>query len=334
MAIQEQFTFQSAATTNGNGTAGDVSGLPGVLMQVEGITTASVLFEGSIDESTYYGIQAVNITNGSVATLTTADGLWYVPAGGLEKVRAKISTYSGGTITVSGRAIYNPMGMTVADIDIAGAEGVAVTLSEAQWDDTDKLAVSLYAKTTAGGDTPLEMGQDTIAASLSVAPATNIADATYIGDIKFGEALPAGTALLGKVGIDQTTPGTTNKVAIGPSLDGSGAPTIDSYASAVIDLAASTVDQQIIATPGANKQIWVYGFGLLCDTAAGTIVFQDEANTALTGTMAFSDEGGISVAPSGNFAMPIWKVPTNKALEADTGACTVDGWICYAVVSI
>ena len=136
------------------------------------------------------------------------------------------------------------------------------------------------------------------------------------------------------ISIDQTTPGTTNKVTIGDSLDGPGEPVIDSYANAVIDLAASTADQEIIAAPGADKQIWVYGLGLRCDTAAGTIVFQTEDDVAITGTMAFSDEGGISVAPSGNFAMPIWKVPTNKALEADTGACTVDGWINYAIVSM
>ena len=37
---------------------------------------------------------------------------------------------------------------------------------------------------------------------------------------------------------------------------------------------------------------------------------------------------------SGNFAMPWLKVPTNKALEADTGACTVDGIITYAIVSV
>ncbi len=43
------------------------------------------------------------------------------------------------------------------------------------------------------------LGQQTAAASLSVAPATDIADATYIGDIKFGEALPAGTAEIGKL---------------------------------------------------------------------------------------------------------------------------------------
>uniref|UniRef100_A0A6M3IZ30 Uncharacterized protein n=1 Tax=viral metagenome TaxID=1070528 RepID=A0A6M3IZ30_9ZZZZ len=59
------------------------------------------------------------------------------------------------------------------------------------------------------------LGQQLSAASLSVTPATNITDATYIGDIKFGESLPAGTAIIGQFGIDQTTPGTTNKVSIG-----------------------------------------------------------------------------------------------------------------------
>lgn len=58
------------------------------------------------------------------------------------------------------------------------------------------------------------LGQRLKAASLSVAPATDIVDATYIGDVKFGEELPAGTQLVGKVGIDQTTPGTTNLVNV------------------------------------------------------------------------------------------------------------------------
>jgi len=56
------------------------------------------------------------------------------------------------------------------------------------------------------------LGQQAKTASLSIAPASDITDATYIGDIKFGEALPAGTNLLGKFGIDQTTDGTTNRV--------------------------------------------------------------------------------------------------------------------------
>ena len=47
----------------------------------------------------------------------------------------------------------------------------------------------------------INLGQRTMAGSLSVVFASDIADTTYIGDIKFGEALPAGTALIGDVGI-------------------------------------------------------------------------------------------------------------------------------------
>jgi len=115
---------------------------------------------------------------------------------------------------------------------------------------------------------------------------------------------------------------------------GLGSPTVDSFGSAVVDLAATTANQQIIAAPGAGKAIWVYSVAFLFDTAAGTVVFHDSTPTALTGTMAVSDEGGLAIAPSGNFAMPIWKCATNTALQADTGAGTVDGWLTYAVISI
>lgn len=115
---------------------------------------------------------------------------------------------------------------------------------------------------------------------------------------------------------------------------GLAAPTVDSFASAVIDLAATTNNQVLVAAPGASKQIWVYGLFMMADTAAGTVTLQDEDDTALSGTMAVSDEGGWVLPMSGNFAMPWIKVATNKALEADTGACTVDGILTYAIVSV
>jgi len=73
---------------------------------------------------------------------------------------------------------------------------------------------------------------------------------------------------------------------------------------------------------------------MMADTAAGTVTLQDEDDTALSGTMAVSDEGGWVLPMSGNFAMPWIKVATNKALEADTGACSVDGILTYAIVSV
>ena len=122
--------------------------------------------------------------------------------------------------------------------------------------------------------------------------------------------------------------------AVPAAISGPGNPTIDSYTSKAIDLAANTANQVLVAAPGAGKQIWVYGLFMMADTAPGTVTLQDDDDTALTGTIALSDEGGFVINPSGNFAMPWLKVATNKALEADTGACTVDGIITYAIVSV
>jgi hypothetical protein len=118
------------------------------------------------------------------------------------------------------------------------------------------------------------------------------------------------------------------------SIQGASVPDVSSYNTAAVDLAASTADQELVAAPGAGYQIWVYGLFMMADTAAGTVTLQDEDDTALSGTMAVSDEGGWVLAPSGNFSMPWLKVATNKALEADTGACTIGGLICYAVVRV
>ena len=108
---------------------------------------------------------------------------------------------------------------------------------------------------------------------------------------------------------------------------------IDSYNTALIN-AAAAVNQVLVAAPGANKQIWVYGLFMMADTGAGTVTLQDEDDLALSGTMAVSDEGGWVLPISGTFAMPWIKVTTAKALEADCVTCTIDGLICYGIVSV
>ena len=118
------------------------------------------------------------------------------------------------------------------------------------------------------------------------------------------------------------------------SVQGPGDPAIVSYSTAAVNIAASTLSQELVATPGAGKQIWVYGLFMMADTAAGTVLLTDESDAALSGVMAVSDEGGWVLPPSGNFNMPWIKVTTNKALDADTGACTIDGIITYAIVEV
>ena len=105
-----------------------------------------------------------------------------------------------------------------------------------------------------------------------------------------------------------------------------------SYHTAAVVLAPDTANQVLVTAPGAAKQIWLHGVGLQVDTGAGTIALQDEDDTVLTGAMAFADNGGLHISPSG-LETPIIKVATNKALEADTVTCSAAGWIAYAIVS-
>lgn len=116
------------------------------------------------------------------------------------------------------------------------------------------------------------------------------------------------------------------------SIVGPGDPTIDSITQAAIS-SVTGANQSIVAAPGANKQIWVYGINISMSTA-GTVAFQDEDDTAITGAMGLADTGGFCISPSGNFAMPLWKVATNKALEADVVTGTINGSITYAIVSV
>ena len=138
------------------------------------------------------------------------------------------------------------------------------------------------------------------------------------------------TSLDGKV----TACNTGAVVLTNDSIVGPGDPTIDSLATAVINFGIA-VDNEIVAAPGASKQIWVYGYSFACGTAdATTVLFEDEDNTALSGVMTFAQYGGMSVSPSGNFSQPIFKVATNKALDMNIGGGEVDGTLTYAIVDV
>jgi hypothetical protein len=116
------------------------------------------------------------------------------------------------------------------------------------------------------------------------------------------------------------------------SLSGPGAPTVDSYTPAPIS-ALTGANQVLVAAPGANKQIWVYGIGFTC-SVAGAVAIQDEDDTAITGNVSYAQYSGPWLVPTSNFAMPLFKVATNKALEADITTATINGFICYGIVSV
>lgn len=107
MSCHKLHIFQSAAVATGNGTAADctpVSDGPyySATVQVKGITTATITWEGTVDGTNWVAVLATNLTAGTDATTATADGIYRLTVLGFKQVRARISAYTSGTIAVTG----------------------------------------------------------------------------------------------------------------------------------------------------------------------------------------------------------------------------------------
>lgn len=136
----------------------------------------------------------------------------------------------------------------------------------------------------------------------------------------------------GDIQLDENGYTKVNVTNLPKSIQGPGIPNVDSYSQVAVNLAAGA-NQVLVAAPGANKQIWVYGV-VVTTNVAGTVSFQDEDDTAISGVMPISANSGLGLPPSGNFSMPLWKLATNKALEIDVVTSEIDGWINYAIISV
>ena len=102
-------TLQSAAVANANGTVLNTNGMSTVLLTVNCATCGggtTVNFEGTQDGTNYVSILATQAGTTTTATSTTTSGVtvWSLPTSGFTNVRARISAYSSGTITVTGNA--------------------------------------------------------------------------------------------------------------------------------------------------------------------------------------------------------------------------------------
>lgn len=117
--------MQDAAGATGNGTAFNVSDFKTLSLQVSGTFVGTITFEGSLDETNYVSLQAANVASGAVATTTTAAGVFVADVSGLKLVRARVSAFTSGTITVYGVATEGG-GLSLADIDVAGSENVVI----------------------------------------------------------------------------------------------------------------------------------------------------------------------------------------------------------------
>jgi len=102
-------TMQTAATANVNGTVLNVQGYVTAIINISSSPSMSggttVNFEISTDGTEWTSILAHQIgSQGNQSTTTSSDGDYRINCAGFKSLRARISNYSAGTVTIKGYA--------------------------------------------------------------------------------------------------------------------------------------------------------------------------------------------------------------------------------------
>lgn len=97
-------TMQNAANATGTGTVLPTAGMGVATIAISGTFNATITFEGKGPDNNWYQINAKQRGVGTIGTTTTSPGLYELNARGLSAIRANITSYTSGTITVVGWA--------------------------------------------------------------------------------------------------------------------------------------------------------------------------------------------------------------------------------------
>jgi hypothetical protein len=96
--------LQVAATAVGNGLPLNVLRESTVAFQVSGTFVGTVTFEGTVDGVNWASLPVVSMAGGTSTTTATAPGIYIAACAGLLLVRARVSAYTSGAISVSAQA--------------------------------------------------------------------------------------------------------------------------------------------------------------------------------------------------------------------------------------
>lgn len=93
-------TLQNAAGANGNGVAFDVTGYPTAIFRVSGLGVATINFEIDDGSGTWVPLLTTQLGANVIANSTAANGFYRASVAGMTQVRARISGWASGAITV------------------------------------------------------------------------------------------------------------------------------------------------------------------------------------------------------------------------------------------
>ena len=245
--------LHSGATATGNGEILELnSEFGGLSVQISGITSATITFEGTVDGN-WVEQRAVNKTTGAVATTATADGIYLFDVVGIRKFRARISAYVSGTIKVTANAVLvvphipelNVAGAIPAGTNVVGKVGIDQTANGVQLTD--------------GTNVVGKVGIDQTANGVQLTDGTNTAAILANGKVPVDLTLTGDTTLAANVAIqDGTDPAkkvTVQNGAILTQLSGSKVTVKRINLTSSTEIAATNGTETIAVVVPAGK-IW------------------------------------------------------------------------------
>lgn len=216
--------------------AGNLTGLTGGASGLNTVVNAAlpagtnIIGKVGIDQTTpgtTNGVQvnaALPAGGNTIGAVTQASGPWTVAGSGTA------GSAAAGVVTIQGIA-----SMTPVLVDPSGGTG---SVNVAQFGGSNVV--------TGTGASGAGIPRVTVANDSSLASVTTVSTVSSVTAI--ASALPAGTNILGKVGIDQTTPGTTN------AIQATSATAITWQAEGSLAFGSITNSFQTVFTPSANTK--------------------------------------------------------------------------------
>jgi hypothetical protein len=226
-----------------------------------------------------------------------------IPITGTVTVGTHAVTQSGtwniGTVTTLPSISLAASANNIGNVTVANA---SLAVTGTFWQATQPVSIASMPSTPVTGT----FWQATQPVSLSSTTITGTVAATQSGTWNIGSittlpALVAGTALIGKVGIDQTTPGTTNKVSIG--TDGTVAANIVGTVPVSGTFWQATQPVSIAASVGVTGTFWQATQPVSIATApvlvAGTAVIGkvgiDQTTPGTTNKVSIGTDGTVTI---------------------------------------
>ena len=224
--------------TGGGSTTNNLNGQGVTTVQISGTFTGTISFVATIDNTSFFPVNAYPVGGGAPVTATTVIGQWRINTSGYSKVRV-VGT-AGGTGT-SILTLESSVGSTAFDAPGYATGTPIYTNLNAGTNIVGKVGIDQTTPGTTNGvqvNAALPIGTNsignigTVATVTTVTAVTAITNALPTGLNSLGTVgLNAGTNIVGNIRVDQTTPGTTNGVQItGPGAS-NGSPLFTSLAS-------------------------------------------------------------------------------------------------------